>query len=141
MVQFFPKIFSYFYPFLAHLKSIFVAGTSWKVTQVKPKFTWLTFVKSEEDNPLKLVPSNISRHDHLLWGLSKHFLLLGCILVSKWGLRPNIKVQILAHYNSPSKLYFFSSDKREKLKFWAHVQMDRWSPRTRKKSQSSFDNK
>ena len=37
--QLFPKIFPCSYPFLAHLKSIFVAGISWKFTQVKPKLT------------------------------------------------------------------------------------------------------
>ena len=82
-----------------HLKSIFVAGISWKITQVKQNLTWLTFVKSEEDDPLELVPSNISLHDHPLWGLSKHFLLLGHILVSKWSLRPNIKVQAFAPHS------------------------------------------
>ena len=48
---------------------------------------------SEEDNPLGPLPTNISLHDHPLWGLSKHLLLLGRIFVSKWDLRPNIKVQ------------------------------------------------
>ena len=94
--QLFPKIFLCSYPFLAHLKSIFVAGTSWKVTQVKAKFTWLTFVRSEEDDSLGLVPFNISLYNYLPWGLSQYFLLLGRILVSKWGLRPNIKVQVFA---------------------------------------------
>ena len=81
---------------------MFVTGMSWKITQVKQNLTWLTFVKSEEDDPLELVPSNISLHDHPLWGLSKHFLLLERILVSKWGLRPNIKVQVSA----PHIIYF-----------------------------------
>ena len=75
------------------LKSIFVAGISWKITQVKQKLTWPTFVRSEEDNPLGSLPTNISLHDHPPWGLSKHLLLLGRIFVTKWGLRPNIKVQ------------------------------------------------
>ena len=57
---------------------------------------WLTIVRSEEDNPLGLVPLNISLFDHLLWGLSKRFLLLGRILVSSWGLRPYKKVQVFA---------------------------------------------
>ena len=89
----FPKIFLCYYPFFTHLKSIFVVGISWKITQVKQKLTWLTFVRSKENNPLGLVLSNISLHDHPLWGISKQFLLLGGILISKWGLRPNIKVQ------------------------------------------------
>ena len=99
MVATFPNIFPCSYPFLTHLKSIFVAGPSWKVTQIKPKFTWLTFIRSEEDSPLRLVHSNISLHDHMRWGLFKHFLLLGRILVSKWGLGPNIKVWVFAPHN------------------------------------------
>ena len=109
--QLFPKIFPCSYPFFAHLKSIFVVGLSWKVTQVKPKFTLLTFVRSEEDNSLGLVPSNISLHDHLLWGLSKHFLLLGRTLASKWGLGPNMKVRVFVsnnyyHFLALNILYF-----------------------------------
>ena len=34
--------------------------------------------------------------DHQQWGFSKHFLLIRRIPVSKWGLRPNIKVQVFA---------------------------------------------
>ena len=37
--QLFPKIFPCSYHFLTHLKSIFVAGISWKITQVKQKLT------------------------------------------------------------------------------------------------------
>ena len=65
-----------------HLKSIFIAGTSWKVTQVKTKFTLLTFAKSEEGDFLGLVPLNISLFVHLLWGIPKRFLLLEYTLVS-----------------------------------------------------------
>ena len=54
---------------------------------------------SEEDNPLGPLPSNISLHDHPLWGFSKHLLLLGHIFVSKLGLRPNIKVQAFAPHS------------------------------------------
>ena len=69
---------------------------SWKLTQVKQKLTWLTFVRFEDDNPLEPVPSNIS----------KHLLLLGRILVSKWGLRPNIRVQAFApHIYHLKKLF------------------------------------
>ena len=35
----FPKIFPCSYPFFMHLKSIFVARISWKITQVKQKLT------------------------------------------------------------------------------------------------------
>ena len=68
-----------------HLKSIFTAGTSWKVIQVKMKFTLLTFVRSEEDDSLGL-----------LWGFSERFILLGCTLVSNRGLRSNVTVQVFA---------------------------------------------
>ena len=39
---------------------------------------------------------NISLHGYSLWGLFKRLLLLGCILINKWGLRPNIRVQAFA---------------------------------------------
>ena len=96
MVAAFPKIFLYPYHLLMYLKSIFVAGISWKITQVKRMPTWLTFVRSEEDDPLGLLPSTLSLHDHLLWGLSSHLLLLRRIPISKWGLRSNTKVQAFA---------------------------------------------
>ena len=73
---------------------------SWKLTQVKQKLTWLTFVRFEEDNPFELVPSNISLHGYPLRGLSKHLLLLEHILVSKWGLRPNIRVRAVAPHRN-----------------------------------------
>ena len=95
--QLFPQIFPCSYPFLVHQKSIFIAGTSWKVTQVKMKFTLLTFVRSEKGDSLGLVPLNISLFVHLLWGLPKRFLLLRRTLVSNWGLRSNVKVQVFAH--------------------------------------------
>ena len=71
----------------------------------------MTFVRSEEDDPLGLVPFNISLYDHLLWGLSYHFLLLECILVSKWGLRPNIKVQVFAPYSNKEVIIFIKKKK------------------------------
>ena len=94
------------YHFLTHPKSIsiFVVGISWKITQVKQMLTCLTFVRSEEDGPLGPLPSNLSLPDHLLWGLSNYFLLLRCIFVNKWGLRPNIKVQAFAPTDTISNL-------------------------------------
>ena len=77
------------------MKSIFIAETSWKVTQVKTKFTLLTFVRSEEDDSLGLVPLNISLFVHLLWGFPKRFLLLGRTLASKRGYKPNTETQVL----------------------------------------------
>ena len=73
-----------------------MAGTSWKVIQVKMKFTLLTFVRSEEDDPLGLMSLNISLFVQLLWGFPKHFFLLGRTLTSKWGFKPNTKAQALA---------------------------------------------
>ena len=55
--------------------------------------TRLTFVRSEEDDPFGLLLSTLSSHNHSLWGLSSRLLFLGCIPISKWGLRPNTKVQ------------------------------------------------
>ena len=52
------------------------------------------------------MPSNISLYSYPLWGLFKHLLLLGRILVSKWGLRPNIRVQAFApHIYHLKKLF------------------------------------
>ena len=84
------------YPFLVHLKSIFIAGTSWKVIQVKTKFTLLTFVRSKEDDSLGLVPLNISLFAPPLWGFPKRFLLLERTLASKRGFRHNTEAQVLA---------------------------------------------
>ena len=89
-----PCGFSLFVP--VHLKSIFTTGVSWKVTQVKTKFTLLTFVRSEEDDPLGLMPLNICLLYHLLWGLSQYFLLPGRVIVSEWGFKPSAKAQVLA---------------------------------------------
>ena len=91
--QLFPKIFLYPYHLLTHLKSIFIVRISWKITQVNRMPAWLTFVRSKEDDPLGPRPSTLSWHDHLFWDLPSHLLLLGCIPISKWGLRPNIRVQ------------------------------------------------
>ena len=108
MVAAFPKIFLCPYHLLTHLKSIFVAGISWKITQVKRMPTWLTFVRSEEDDPFRLMPSTLSLHDHLLWGFSSHLLLLRCIPISKWGLRPNTKVQAFAPPHTHIYIYLGS---------------------------------
>ena len=94
--QLFPQIFLCSYLFPVHLKSIFTAGASWKVTQVKTKFTLLTFVRSEEDNPLDLTPLDIYLLYYLLWGLSQCFLLLGRVIISEWDFKPNPKAQVLA---------------------------------------------
>ena len=94
--QLFPQIFPCSYPFLVHLKSIFTAGASWKVTQIKTKFTLLTFVRSEEDDPFRLMPLNIYLLYYLLWGFSQCFLLFGRVIVKEWDFKPNTKDQALA---------------------------------------------
>ena len=93
--QLFSQIFLCSYPFPVHLKSIFTAGASWKVTQVKTKFTLLTFVRSEEDNPLGPTPLDIYLLYYLLWGFSPYFLLLGRVIISEWDFKPNAKAQVL----------------------------------------------
>ena len=84
------------YHFPVHLKSIFFAGISWKVTQIKTKFTLLTFDRSEEDDSLGLVLLNISLFAQPLGGFPKRFLLLGRTLASKRGFKPNTEAQVLA---------------------------------------------
>ena len=93
--QLFSQIFLCSYPFPVHLKSIFTAGASWKVIQVKTKLTLLTFVRSEEDDPLGLMPLNIYLLYYLLWSLSQYFLLIGRVITSEWDFKPNAEAQIL----------------------------------------------
>ena len=94
------------YHLLTHLKFIFVAGITWKIIQVKRMPTWLTFVRFEENEPLRLLPSTFSLHNQSLWGLSSHLLLFGRILISKWDLRPNTKVQAFAPTIAPQNFNF-----------------------------------
>ena len=56
----------------------------------------MTFVRSEEDDPLGLMPLNIYLLYYLLWGLSQYFLPLGRIIISEWDFKPNAEAQILA---------------------------------------------
>ena len=96
MVAAFLLNISVFLPFPVHLKSIFTAETSWKVTQVKTKFTLLTFVRSEEDDPLRPTILDIYLLYYLLRGLSPSFLLLGRVIINEWDFKPNAKAQVLA---------------------------------------------
>ena len=117
----FPKIFMCPYYLLTHLKFISVAGISCKITQVKRMPTRLTFVRSEENDPLGLLPSTFSLHNQSLWGLSNHLLLLGRIPISKWDLRPNTKVQAFAPtVHKEEKKYKKSTQKNcmWNSKFW-----------------------
>ena len=81
--QIFSQIFLCSYPFPVYSKSIFTAGASWKVAQGKTKFTSLTFVRSEEDDPLGPTPSDIYLLYYPLRGLSPCFLLLGRIIIKE----------------------------------------------------------
>ena len=105
--QFFPKIFLYPYHLHTRLKFIFIVGISWKITQVTRMPAWLIFIRSEEDDPLGPRPSTFSWRDHLFWDLPNLLLILGCILISKWGLRPNIRVQAFAPTKVIIKIWTF----------------------------------
>ena len=94
--QIFSQIFLCSYHFAVHLKSIFTAGASWKVAQGKTKFTLLTFVRSEEDDPLGPTPLDTYMFYYLLWGLSPCFLLLGRIIIKELDFKPSAKAQVLA---------------------------------------------
>ena len=65
------------------LKSIFIVGVSWKITQVTLMLAQLIFVRSEEGNLLGPQPSTLSLRDYLFWGLPSHLLLLGRIPISR----------------------------------------------------------
>ena len=94
--QLFAQIFLRSYPFPVHLKSIFIAGASWKVVQGKTKLTLLTYVRYDEDDPLGPTPLGIYLFYYLLRGLFPCFLLLECIVIKKWDFKPNAKAQVLA---------------------------------------------
>ena len=111
------------YPFPVHLKSIFTAGASWNVTQVKTKLTLLTFVRSKEDDPLGLMPLNIYLLYYLLWGLSQCFLLLGRIIISEWDFKPNAEAQILAPTIAPQNFNFSLSSEEKKYNFDMYAQL------------------
>ena len=97
--QLFPQIFLCSYPFLIHLKSIFVAGASWKVVQGKMKLTLLTYVRFEEDDPLGPTPLDIYLLYYLLRDLSPCFLLLERIIIKKWDFKPNANAQVLSPHS------------------------------------------
>ena len=68
---------------------------------------WLVFFRSEEDDILGPRPSTLSWRDHLFWDLPSHLLLLGRIPISKWGLKPNIRVQVFALTYIYIYIYYF----------------------------------
>ena len=94
--QLFPKIFMYLYHLCTRVKSIFIVGVSWKIVQVTRMPARLMFVRFEKDDPLGPRPSTLSWRDHPFWDLPSHLLILRCIPISKWGLRPNIRIRVFA---------------------------------------------
>ena len=115
--QLFSKIF--LYPYFLHtcLKSILIVGVSWKIIQVTWMPAQLIFVRSEEGVLFGPRPSTLSRRDYLFQGLLSHLLLLGCILISKQGLRPNIKIQAFAPTIAPQNFNFSLLPEEKKQNF------------------------
>ena len=99
------------------MKFIFTAGVSWKVVQGKTKFTLLTFVISEEDDPLGPTPLDIYLLYYLLWGLSPCFLLLERIIIKEWDFKPSAKAQVLAPTIAPQNFNFSLSFEEKKYNF------------------------
>ena len=103
------------------------------------KLTWLTFVKSEESNSLEPIPFNIFMHYHLLWGISQRFLLLGRVIVSEWGFKPNTKAssfgppQYLVYNNNKIIINNYKSQIPNQINYkcssllpWVHWWLHNW---------------
>ena len=65
------------------------------------KLTLLTFVRSEEDDPLGPTPLDTYLLYYLLRGLSPCSLLLERIIIKEWDFKPNAKAQVLAPTIAP----------------------------------------
>ena len=115
--QLFPKIFLYPYLLCTCLKSILIVGVSQKIAQLTRMFARLIFVRSEEVTLLGPQPFTISLRDYLFWGLLSHLLLLGCIPISKQGLRPNIQIQTFAPTIALQNFNFSLSPEEKKYNF------------------------
>ena len=87
------------------------------------KFTLLTFVRFEEDDPLGLMPLNIYLLYYLLWGLSQYFLLLGRVIISEWDFKPNAEAQVLAPTIAPQNFNFSLSSEEKKYNFDVYAQL------------------
>ena len=105
------------------MKSIFITGASWKVVQGNTKLTLLTFVKSEEDDPLGPTPLDTYLIYYLLRGLSPYFLLLGRIIIKEWDFKPSAKAQVLAPTIVPQNSNFSLSSKEKKYNFDVYSQL------------------
>ena len=99
------------------MKSIFIARASWKVAQGKMKFILLTFVRSEEDDPLGPTPLDTYLLYYLLRGLSSCFLLLERIIIKEWDFMPNAKAQVLAPIIALKNSNFSLSSEEKKYNF------------------------
>ena len=99
------------------MKSIFIAGASWKVVQGKTKFTLLTFIRFEEDDPLGPTSLDTDLLYYLLRGLSPCFILLGRIIIKEWDSKPNAKAQVLAPTIAPQNSNFSLSSEEKKYNF------------------------
>ena len=121
--QLFSQIFLCSYPFPVHLKSIFVAGASWKVVQGKTKLTLLTYVRFEEDDPLGPTPLDIYLLYYLLRGLFSCFLLLRRIVIKKWDFKLDAKAQVLAPIIAPQNSNFSLSSEEKKYNFDVYPQL------------------
>ena len=111
------------YPFPVHLKSIFPAGVSWKVVQGKTKFTLLTFVRFEEDDPLGPTPLDTYPLYYLLRGLCPCFLFLGRIIIKEWDFTLSAKAQVLAPIIAPQNSNFSLSSEEKRYNFDVYSQL------------------
>ena len=105
------------------MKPIFTTGASWKVVQGKTKFTLLTFVRSEEDDPLGPTPLDTYLLYYLLRGLSPCFLLLRRIIIKEWDFKPSAKAQVLAPTIAPQNSNFSLSSEEKKYNFDVYPQL------------------
>ena len=87
------------------------------------KFTLLTYVRSEEDDPLGPTPLDTYLLYYLLRGLSSCFLLLGRIIIKEWDFKPNAKAQVLAPTIGPQNSNFSLSSEEKKYNFDVHPQL------------------
>ena len=121
--QLFSQIFLCSYPFPVHLKSIFVAGASWKVFQSKTKLTLLIYVRSEEDDPLGSTPLDIYLLYYLLRGLFSCLLLLGRIIIKEWGSSLTQRLKFSLPTIAPQNSKFSLSSKEKNYNFDMYLQL------------------
>ena len=65
------------------------------------KLTLLTYVRSEEDDPLGPTPLDIYTFYYQLQGFLSWFLLLEHIIIKVWDLSPTQKLKFLLPHNNP----------------------------------------